>query len=161
MSENKTKKLFDSITNIGDDIIEEAQATTAKKKASAWMKWSAMVACLCLVVAVVPVVLHTINPQNDLKGLEISENFLYEGVEYYIIGDDDSPEHYGFPAKITGELAGEQNAYLLRDENNDLFVTEKKSDIVVFDLKNLLLELKLYQYEFDWINIALIDQNNS
>ena len=50
-----------------------------------------------------------------------------------VIGDDDSPEHYGFPAKITGELAGEQNAYLLRDENNDLFVTEKKSDIVVFE----------------------------
>jgi len=49
MSENKAKKLFGSITNIGDDIIEEAQATTARKKASAWMKWSAMAACLCLI----------------------------------------------------------------------------------------------------------------
>lgn len=133
MSENKTKKLFGSITNIGDDIIEEAQDTTAKKKASAWMKWGAMVACLCLVVAMVPAVLHTINPQNELKGLEISENFLYEGVEYYIIGDDDSPEHYGFPAEITGELAGKQIAYLFRDENNDLLVTEEKSNIVVFE----------------------------
>lgn len=60
----------------------------------------------------VPAVLNTMNSQNEVKGLETSETFLYEGVEYCIIGDDDSPEHYGFPAEITGELAGEQRAYL-------------------------------------------------
>ena len=30
MSENKAKKLFGSITNIGDDIIEEAQAIVSR-----------------------------------------------------------------------------------------------------------------------------------
>ena len=49
MSQSKAKKLFDSITNIGDDIIEEAQATTARKKAPAWMTWFAMAACFCLI----------------------------------------------------------------------------------------------------------------
>lgn len=48
MSENQAKKLFDSMTHIGDDLIEEAQSAAARKKPPAWLRWSAAAACLCL-----------------------------------------------------------------------------------------------------------------
>lgn len=53
MSENRAKKLFSSVTNISDDIIEEAQATTVQRKSSTWMKWAAVAACLCIALVVV------------------------------------------------------------------------------------------------------------
>lgn len=126
-------KIVKAMDNIDNDLISNAVEYKRTKKKNSWVKWGAMAACLCLVVMMVPAVLNTMNSQNEVKGLETSETFLYEGVEYYIIGDDDSSEHYGFPAEITSELAGEQRAYLFRDENNDLLVTEEKSDIVVFE----------------------------
>ena len=52
MSGNQAKKLFDSMTNIGDDLIEEAQSA-ARKKPPAWMRWSAAAACLCLIAAAI------------------------------------------------------------------------------------------------------------
>lgn len=105
-------KIVKAMDNIDNDLISNAVEYKRTKKKNSWVKWGAMAACLCLVVMMVPAVLNTMNSQNEVKGLETSETFLYEGVEYCIIGDDDSPEHYGIPAEITGELAGEQRAYL-------------------------------------------------
>ena len=44
------KKLYDGITHIDDDLIEEAQAPARRRK-SPWVKWGAMAACLCFVAA--------------------------------------------------------------------------------------------------------------
>lgn len=51
MSEKKAKKLFNSMTNISDDIIEEAQISKAHKKSHDWVKWGAVAACICIIVA--------------------------------------------------------------------------------------------------------------
>lgn len=153
----KNEKLLQAIGKIDDELVYGAIEYKRAKKKNTWVKWAAMAACLCLVVAMVPAVLHTINPQNELKGLEISENFMYEGVEYYIIGDDDSPEHYGFPAEITGELAGKQNAYLFRDENNDLLVTDEKSDIIVFEYALApCTAAKIIRYGDSWYSAVFV-----
>lgn len=45
------KKLYDGITHIDDDLIEEAQSAPARRRKSPWAKWGAMAACLCLVAA--------------------------------------------------------------------------------------------------------------
>ncbi|MDE6642265.1 MAG: hypothetical protein K2K63_17280 [Acetatifactor sp.] len=62
MREAEVKKLYDSITNIKDEFVEEAQASKRKgcvsagkpilwqKKHPAWTKWCALAASLCLVI---------------------------------------------------------------------------------------------------------------
>lgn len=52
MSENKAKKLFSSMTNISDDIIEEAQTYNTHKKSYIRVKWAVVAACLCIALAV-------------------------------------------------------------------------------------------------------------
>ena len=44
------KKLYDGLTHIDDDLIEEAQ-TPPRRRKSPWVKWGAMAACLCPVAA--------------------------------------------------------------------------------------------------------------
>ena len=44
------EKLYASLTNVREDFVEEAQAATSAKR-SAWGRWCALAACLCLLVA--------------------------------------------------------------------------------------------------------------
>lgn len=48
MREFEVKKLYNSITNIQDEIIEEAQTVKLKRKGRSLVKWCAIAACLCL-----------------------------------------------------------------------------------------------------------------
>ena len=78
------KKLFDVITHIDDDLIEEAQEAPARRK-SPWVKWGALAACLCVIVAAVaaPKLLsrgETITPSiHTTTG--IPEEVIYNQVE--------------------------------------------------------------------------------
>lgn len=49
MKEKETSKLYNSITNVDNRFIEEAQTKT-RKRISKWTKWGAVAACFCLVV---------------------------------------------------------------------------------------------------------------
>ena len=51
MSEEQVKKLYNSMTNISEEIIEEAQTAKSRRKAPVWVKWGAAAACVCLIVA--------------------------------------------------------------------------------------------------------------
>ena len=44
----ESKKLYNSITNIGDDIIEDAQTVSVRTKKHGWVRWGAMAACLVI-----------------------------------------------------------------------------------------------------------------
>lgn len=46
----KREKLYDSLTNVREDFVEEAQGATSAKR-PAWVRWCALAACLCLLVA--------------------------------------------------------------------------------------------------------------
>lgn len=46
----KREKLYDSLTNVREDFVEEAQRQRAAKR-PAWVRWCALAACLCLLVA--------------------------------------------------------------------------------------------------------------
>ena len=67
MKEKETSKLYNSITNVNNQFIEEAQAKTKKKK-NGWFRWGAMAACLCLaaVGAVVLLQQNTLTPDIDI-----------------------------------------------------------------------------------------------
>ena len=43
--------VIDSMGRIDDDLIQSVEALRRKKKRPAWVKWGAMAACLCLIVA--------------------------------------------------------------------------------------------------------------
>ena len=46
---DKREKLYDSLTNVREDFVEEAQGATSAKR-PAWVRWCALAACLCLLV---------------------------------------------------------------------------------------------------------------
>lgn len=48
----REKKLFDAITGIRDDLVEQAQNTKPKAKRPKWQAWGAIAACAVLVVGV-------------------------------------------------------------------------------------------------------------
>lgn len=50
MNSEKVQKIYNGITGINEDIIEDAQCFQPKKKVRSWVKWSTAAACLCLVV---------------------------------------------------------------------------------------------------------------
>lgn len=50
MSEQKIMKLFHGITNISDDIIQEAQEARPSRMTSPWVRWGMAAACACLIV---------------------------------------------------------------------------------------------------------------
>ena len=49
MKTEKAVKLYNSITNMKDEIIEEAQTVKLKRKNPTWVKWGAVAACLAVV----------------------------------------------------------------------------------------------------------------
>lgn len=49
-------RVVDSLGRIDDDMIQSVEALRQKKKRPAWMKWGAMAACFCLLIAAVTVV---------------------------------------------------------------------------------------------------------
>ena len=49
MKDERSKKLYDGITHIDDDLIEAAQADTPVRRTRPWVKWAALAACLVIV----------------------------------------------------------------------------------------------------------------
>lgn len=47
----KKEQLYDALGGINENYINEAHQTAKKKTRAGWVKWAAMAACLCLVVA--------------------------------------------------------------------------------------------------------------
>lgn len=70
MSEQQVKKLFQGITDIDDDIIEEAQTSPPVKRIPVWRRWGAIAACLCLVALVGTLAWRSAEPPNapDAQG---------------------------------------------------------------------------------------------
>lgn len=50
MNDEKILRLYNGITGIHEDIIEDAQRFRPKKKAKLWVKWGAVAACLSVIV---------------------------------------------------------------------------------------------------------------
>lgn len=48
----KEKKIFDAVTDVRDDLIEEARTAKLRKKALAWKKWTAVAASVAIVAGI-------------------------------------------------------------------------------------------------------------
>ena len=80
-----SKTISDAITNISTCYIEKAVDYTVTKKTHkpVWLKWAAMVACLCLVVAAGIIVPKLINPTQD----DITPPFVAEAAPMVYVND--------------------------------------------------------------------------
>ena len=78
------KTLSDAVSNISNRHIEEAADFQAKKGKKAWMKWGALVACLCLVsVVCIFTVPHLSkqNPYSEIKLFSIDDKLVFSDTE--------------------------------------------------------------------------------
>lgn len=61
------KDLYNGFNEVDDDILERSEAAMSRKKKPVWLKWSAMAACLCLVVfGVVTLPMLNQEPSNNV-----------------------------------------------------------------------------------------------
>ncbi len=79
MKEKEILKLYNSITNVNNQFIEEAQAKTKKK--NGLLKWAAMAACMCLIICafVIPYLFEQPNDSatGDLSPMVYVNDTLY------------------------------------------------------------------------------------
>ena len=101
-------KMVDAINFIDDDLVSDAIKNTRTKN-TLWLKWCALVACLCLVISIaIPVLNH----KGDDPTLEDVAPFILNGCNYEIVDNPDILAVYGLPKKITADMAGEHIAYM-------------------------------------------------
>lgn len=87
MKEKEARKLYNSMTNVKENYIEEAWKEKAKRKHSIWIKWGMAVACLFFcVIAVfeIPNIFNSASVNDDYVDAEIGDVSL-----------DGNPNGYG------------------------------------------------------------------
>lgn len=72
MKEDQVKKLYNGMTNISEEVIEEAQTAKPRRKAPAWAKWGAAAACVCLIAVGAFVGKQLSEPPSDTNSSEIT-----------------------------------------------------------------------------------------
>ena len=94
----KKEKLYEAIGEIDDNYINDAHLTTKKKSRPAWIKWGAIAACLCLVVALFPLInnMKRTEQPNEPSVSEAPVHFYLDGNLYCFHGDitQELPEGY-------------------------------------------------------------------
>ena len=59
----KEEKIFEGITNINDDLIEEAKKVKTKRNKYKWKRWMTIAACLFILLGLGPLIFT--NKNND------------------------------------------------------------------------------------------------
>ena len=84
------KDLYNGFNEVDDDILERSETASRSKKKPVWLKWGAIAACLCLIVAVaIPTMFHqpaetpqdTVEPGADSTG---PAGLTVNGIKYLI-----------------------------------------------------------------------------
>ena len=95
MSEQQAKKLFDSMSNLSDELVEEACPVKSARQKKPWLKWCAAAACLCLVVGgIFAAIRSTGNP--ILRAEDIWQGAM-------LLGGSDTSEDYSLRHFDTNE----------------------------------------------------------
>ncbi len=114
----ETEKLFKSLTDVEDTLIEEAQETGRKRRSPGWVRWGAAAASVALVLAGTLLLPHRggpgKNPEQDVGDTLPMEMAVLEwnGACYEICDIDWVLQKYGLPERLSPELAGERIGYL-------------------------------------------------
>ena len=129
-----TKTFSHALGEIGDKYISEATSYTAAKKKNSWMKWSAMAACLCLMLVAFPVIRNLTNTQ-DADTIELVEVIEWPEarVEKKLIGEyrGNILHSWGEPDVTLTDTNADQyyldedsNRYIILYYDNEGYITE-------------------------------------
>ena len=158
MKERETSKLYNSITNVDDQFINEAQTKT-KKKENGWLKWGAMVACLCLVVAAGIFVPKLIN-SGEMGTSSVSDAAPMVYVNDTLYKQSTAQTFYA-EQKEEFVYVGEIESEVKNDQSISDGIPNKN-----FQANHSIVGSKIYQYEDDivveingqyWIYCAVLD----
>lgn len=122
------EKLYEAIGDISDNKIKEAKQIR-KTKQPIWLKWGAMVACLCLVVGIIISLTQISEDKLSTEDIHILPQLIEFNGAYYEVCDEKSVlKRLGIKENITESDAGERITYL----TSEYIATEEKTNIVLY-----------------------------
>ena len=130
------KDLYLSFNKIDDDILERSEMQK-KKVTFRWVKWGAVVACLCLVVGVlvsmVTAIFNAKGGYSSQDNVPVVPALLYfQGALYECCDWKEGLERVGLPTEITAEMVGEHVAYIEKGGIVDYEESAKQTDKELF-----------------------------
>ena len=160
----KNEKLYDAISDIREDFIEEAGSYPLKMQmAPRLLKWGSMAACFCLIILGASLVMNsgifarkgamdsesgaagltpTTAPTSDLSGSNLLTVLAYNGALYNVSNELNILHIAGIPDAMTQEDCGASLGNLIKTENG-YEETAQNTDI------------ELYQYAPAYSNSAV------
>lgn len=157
MKEKETSKLYNSLTNVDNQFIEEAQTKAMKK--NGWLKWFSIAACLCLVVAAFAGYGIKMNflPPISTEHTDIGDNSIDGDPNDYVPGtdsqtsNDTKPVYYSNLMLAAGEL--NEEALALSDKSTiDVLAFDEamlSQDECSMIIEGTVVNLYVKHYDFD------------
>lgn len=125
-------KVIDSLTGIDDDMIETVAALRSKQRRPIWIKWGALAACLCLLIAIaIPVLNYKGGPDNQ-DSVQAIATLEYNGKFYEAVNIPEVLEKFGLPSEISADMAGKHLEYLKSDGGAGYECTASQTDIELY-----------------------------
>lgn len=125
-------KVIDSLTGIDDDMIETVAALRSKQRRPIWIKWGALAACLCLLIAIaIPVLNYKGGPDNQ-DSVQAIATLEYNGKFYEAVNIPEVLEKFGLPSEISADMAGKHLEYLKSDGGAGYKCTASQTDIELY-----------------------------
>ena len=129
----KTPRIANAMEYIDDDLVSGAVTYTRTKKKNSWMKWGAIAACLCLMIAAFPII-HNFTQTQTADTIELGEvsEWPLERVENKLIGEyrENILHSWGEPDAILTEtsdkyyLDEDNSRYIILYYDNEGYITE-------------------------------------
>lgn len=133
-------KISKAMAYLDDDLISDAvKYPPQKAKRPVWAKWTAMAACLCLLVVgglTLPSWLNHL--QNGKGSTSVAPTVIMNNAEYTICGAAVEAiilQECGLPTELTSDLAGTFIAYLNYDGECYYTITDEKTDVLLYEYK--------------------------
>ena len=118
----KEKRILNTLEKVDEKYIEDAAPAKQKYKKTAWVRWIAVAACLCLAVGIaVPRLIDVFqnkggDPSQTYDGPDSLVQEIaaleFNGAYYEATDIPEALERYGLPTVITENMAGKHLSYL-------------------------------------------------
>lgn len=130
----KKENLYEAIGEIDDNYINDAHQPAKKRTRAVWFKWTAMAACLCLMLVAFPMIQNFSSDTQEADTIELSEvlEWSAERVEKKLIGEyrGNILHSWGEPDIVLTEtsdkyyLDEDNSKYIILYYDNEGYITE-------------------------------------
>lgn len=124
MKTEKAVKLYNSITNIKDEIIEEAQTIKPNRKQPVWLKWGTIAACFVFILAVSVPFLSNLITRGDKQTVHPLNVISFHDAYYEMIDFNNTNtltlNRYNLPHQIDSSMMGNCVGTAKREKDSSL-----------------------------------------